>query len=85
VVQEEPPQVLAKGDLVSQQPRCNPLDYHIWSVCEQEVNKAPHNTAASLVAKITEVMANLPRDTKTCRRFCQRLEAVMEAGRDFLK
>jgi hypothetical protein len=40
-----------------------------------------------LVAKITEVMANFPRDSvvKACRRFRQRIEAVMEAGGDFFK
>jgi hypothetical protein len=68
-------------------PDCNPLDDYLWSICEREVNKASHNTAASLVAKITEVMVNLPRDTmaKACRRFRQRIEAVVEAGGDFFK
>jgi hypothetical protein len=68
-------------------PDCNPLDYYVWSVCERDVNKVPHNTAASLMAKITEVMANLPRDTlaKACRRFRQRIEAVVEAGGDFFE
>ncbi len=39
------------------------------------------------MAKITEVMANLPRDTvaKACRRFCQRIEAVVEAGGDLFE
>jgi hypothetical protein len=52
-------------------PDCNPLDHYVWSICEQDINKAPHNTVASLVAKIMEVMANLPRDTmeKLCKRF----------------
>ncbi len=68
-------------------PDCNPLDYYVWSVCEQEVNKAPHNTAASLMAKITEVMANLPRAmvAKACKRFCLRIEAEVKAGGDFFK
>jgi hypothetical protein len=68
-------------------PDCNPLDYYVWSICECEVNKAPHNTSASLVTKIKEVMASLSRDTvaKACRWFRQRIEAVMEAGGDFLK
>ncbi len=58
-----------------------------WSVCERDVNRSPHNTATSLKAKITEVMANLLRDTKgkACRRFRQRIEAVVEAGGDFFE
>jgi hypothetical protein len=37
------------------------------------------------VSKIKEAMANLPRDTvaKASRRFCQRIEDVVEAGDDF--
>jgi hypothetical protein len=63
-------------------PECNPLDYYVWIVCEWDVNKAPHNAAASLMAKITEVMANLPRTTvaKACKRFQPRIKAVEKAG-----
>ena len=66
---------------------CNPLDNNVWSVCQQDVNKATHNISASLMAKITEVMGNLPRDTvaKACQRFCLRIEAVVEAGGVFFK
>jgi len=66
---------------------CNPLAYHLWSVCERDVNTSPHNTAASLMAKIMEVMGNLPNDTleKDCQRFCSRIEAVVEAGGNFIK
>jgi hypothetical protein len=68
-------------------PDCNPLDYYVWSVCERDVNKAPHNTAASLMAKITEVMATLPRATVSlaCKRFRRRIEAVVDAGGDFFE
>jgi hypothetical protein len=68
-------------------PDCNPLDYYVWSVSERDVNRSPHNTATSLKVKITEVMAYLPRDTvaKACRRFRQRIEAVVEAGGDFFE
>jgi hypothetical protein len=66
-------------------PDCNPLDHNVWSVCEQDINKAPHNTVTSLVAKIMEVMANLPRDTmeKVCKRFHRKMEFVVEAGGHF--
>jgi hypothetical protein len=39
------------------------------------------------MAKITDVMANLPRNTvaKACRRFRYRIEAVVEAGGDFFE
>ncbi len=68
-------------------PDCNPLDYFVWGVCERDVNRGPHNTRASLMAKITEVMGSLPRDTvgKACRRFRHRIEAVVEANGDFIE
>jgi len=68
-------------------PDCNPLDYYVWGVCELHVNKAPHNTVESLVAKIKEVMGNLDRDTveKACRRFRSRIEAVVAANGDFIE
>ena len=51
------------------------------------MNRAPHTTAASLMAKIMEVMGNLSRDTvaKASRRFHSRIEAVVEAGGNFFK
>ena len=43
--------------------------------------QSPHNNMASLHAKIMEVLGSLPRDTllKACRRFRQRIEAIVEA------
>jgi hypothetical protein len=38
---------------------CNPLDYFMWSKVEREVNKDPQNTLASLMSKISEVMADM--------------------------
>jgi hypothetical protein len=37
--------------------------------------------------KITDVMSNLPRDTmaEACRRYRQRIEAIVEAGDDFFE
>jgi hypothetical protein len=34
----------------------------MWSEFEREVNTQPHNTLASLRAKILEVMANMDRE-----------------------
>jgi transposase len=64
-------------------PDCNPLDYFMWSVCEREVNKQPHNTMASLKAKISEVMADMDRKVviRACKKFRSRIEAVV----DFIK
>jgi hypothetical protein len=73
--------------MASQQPRLQTPALLLWSVCERDVNRSPHNTAASLKAKIMDVMASLPRDTmaKACRKFCHRIEAVVEAGGDFFE
>jgi len=53
----------------------------------QIVIKAPHNTGASLMAKVLEAMGNLPRDTvaKACGRFRKRIEAVVESRVNFFK
>jgi hypothetical protein len=54
---------------------------------ERDVNKKPHNTLASLQTKIMEVLACLPRTTVATayKRFRRRLEAVVEAGDDFIE
>ncbi len=54
-------------------------------VFELLVIKAYRNTVASLVVTIKEVMGNLDKDTvpKACRCFRTRIEAVVEANRDF--
>ena len=81
------PEVWEKEIWPPSSPDCNPLDYYVWSACEVLVNKAPHNTSGSLMAKIKEVMADLDRDTvaRACRSLRPRLEAVVEAGGDFIE
>ncbi len=56
-------------------------------VFELLVIKAHHNTIASLVVMIKEVMGNFDTDTvaKACHCFRIRIEAVVEANRDFFK
>jgi hypothetical protein len=63
------------------------MDYFMLGVFELHFNKAHHNTIASLVVTIKEVMGNLDKDTvaKACRCFRTRIEAVVVANRDFLK
>ncbi len=46
---------------------CNPLDYFMGSEVEREVNKHPHNTLASLNAKILVVMARIDREVQLAR------------------
>jgi hypothetical protein len=66
---------------------CNPLDYFMWSEVEREVNKHPHNTLASLNAKILVVMTKIDREVviPACKRVQPRIEAVVEANDEFMK
>ena len=59
----------------------------MWSEFETEVNKQPHNTLASLKAKILEVMANMDRKVFICsyKKFWSRIKAVVDASEDFIK
>ena len=55
-------------------------------ICEF-ANKQPHNTQASLKAKISEVMTNIDREVVilTCQRFWPQIEAIVEASGDLSK
>ena len=59
----------------------------MWCEFEREVNKQPHNTQASLKAKISEVMTNIEREIiiLTCQRFWSQIEAIVEASGDLTK
>jgi hypothetical protein len=59
----------------------------MWSEVEREVNKHPHNTLASLNAKILVVMAKIDREVviTACKRVQPRIEAVVEANDEFMK
>ncbi len=63
------------------------MDYFMLGVFELHVNKAHHNTVATLVVTIKEVMGNLDKDTvaKPCRCIRTRIEGVVEAKGDFFK
>jgi hypothetical protein len=43
-------------------PDCKPLELSMWSVFEREFSRQPHNTLASLRAKILEVLADIDRE-----------------------
>jgi hypothetical protein len=57
------------------------------SVFVREVNKHPHNTLASLRAKISEVMTGIDREVVICpyKMFWSWIEAVVDASKDFIK
>ena len=59
----------------------------MWCEFEREVNKQPHNTLASLRAKILEAMANMDREfvIHYYKKFWSRIEAVVDASGDFIK
>ncbi len=66
---------------------CNPFDSSMWCKFERKVSKKPHNTLASLRAKILEVMANMNREfvIHYCKKFWSTIEAVVNASGDFIK
>ena len=66
---------------------CNPFDSSMWCEFEREVSKTPHNTLASLRAKILEVMTNKDREVVIhyYKKFWVRIEAVVDASEDFIK
>ncbi len=68
-------------------PDCNHFDSSMWCEFEREVNKKPHNTLASLRAKILGVMANMDREfvIHYHKKFWSRIEAVGDASGNFIK
>jgi hypothetical protein len=59
----------------------------MWSEVEREVNKQPHNTLASLRAKISEIMAYKDREVviHACKRLQPRDRGRLEASGDLIK
>ncbi len=59
----------------------------MMGVFELHVTKAHHNTVASLVVTMKEVMGNFDTDTvaKACRCFRTSIEVVVEENRDIFK
>jgi hypothetical protein len=66
---------------------CNTFDSSMWCEFEREVSKKPHNTLASLRAKVLEVMANMDREfvIHYYKKFWSRIEAVVYDSGDFIK
>jgi hypothetical protein len=67
-------------------PACNPLDYYLWSLYEQDVNKALHNSATSFVDgqdhRCDGQWSPWPRPAE---EFEPGIEAVVDAGSNFSK
>ena len=59
----------------------------MWCEFETEVSKHSHNTLASLRSKVSEVMADMDREViiPPYKKFCSRIEAVVDASGDFIK
>jgi hypothetical protein len=59
----------------------------MWSEFKIEVNKQPHNTLASLRAKILEGMADMDREVviPSYKKFWSRIEVVVDASGDFIE
>jgi hypothetical protein len=79
----------SKEMLPPSSPDCNLLNYFTWIIVEIEVNKYPHNTLASLKAKILDVMTKTNPDREvsipSCKKFWSRIEAVVKASGNFIQ
>ena len=63
-------------------PDCNPLNYFVCGVLENEVNSRPYNNKEALKAAIRDATINMGRNTiakAACSSFQSRLEKVMAA------
>ncbi len=84
----QPDESLVEGNVASQLTRLfYPLDYFMCRCeVEREANKQPHNTLASLKAKISEVMTNIDREMVilSCQWFWSQIEAIVEASGDLI-
>ena len=65
----------------------NLLDYSVRNANEQETHKTLSGTKDKLKARITAAFIDLNKESvgKACRRLRSRLEAAVEAKRDFFE
>ena len=64
---------------------CNPIDYYVSGVVEQETDKTQCNTKHDLNARIIAEFTNLNEIIgKACGRFQSHMEVMVEVG-DFFK
>ena len=64
-----------------------PMDYFVWGYLEAHTNRRAHSTKTSLIHSIKENCSNMDRAmvAKACSSFRGRVEAVIEAGGDFIE
>ena len=65
----------------------NPMDYFFWRVLENQTNRRPHTTKASLIASIKKQCISIDREMvkKDCGSFRTRIERVIEAEDKYVK
>ena len=73
--------------MASKQPDLNSMDLWAWGYFEACTNRRAHTTKTSPIATIKENYASLDRYilTWTCRQLRRPVEAVIEAGGDFVE
>ena len=66
-------------------PDLNPLDYYVWSIVEEEVNKHLHNN--NLKTDMVRVISEIDKDQliRACNRFRPRVKVVIDAGGGFIE
>ena len=65
----------------SNSPDLNVLDYYLWGVLQQQVNKSSHSSIDSLKRTIKRELKKIPKDdvVAACKKFHSRIEAVIRA------
>ncbi len=68
-------------------PDLNPLDYFLWSVLEEDVNRSSHNTRASVITAIERAFerVNTAQLARACASFRGRLEKCVAAKGGFFE
>ena len=68
-------------------PDLNPMDYFFWGVLENQTNRRPPTTKASLIGSIKEQCISIDRKMvkKACGSFRTRTERVIEAESNYVK
>ncbi|KYN28028.1 hypothetical protein ALC57_02557 [Trachymyrmex cornetzi] len=68
-------------------PDLNPLNYYVWSVVERVTNKSRHPNVTSLRTTIEAAFVGMDSATlqRTCERFRQRIEAIIQANGGYIE
>ena len=72
---------IAPNEWPPSSPDLNPADVCLWGLMEAEVNKAAHNSEASLLKAIIAAWREVPQEAlrNACRAFPRRLRDVINA------